>query len=368
MDINQEDFIYVTDVPVLDAIPEKDNVVPEEFNEQVLREFVANTNQRIADTGDYPPLYLNHTRKENYEGNEPLPAEEQPPLVGFAFAFRVGTIGDLNPRPAILATFMYLKTKYEQAREFTRRSPELWVEDRVIDAIALLKHRPERNLGVLYEKSINDDKYSHMEKDELIKACLEAVSALPQIMYINDVMKKQEEAAKMEAIKEQSGEEDNPMMDNEEEVDIKIDNKNKEEDAAYEKEPEKMKMQHDQQKRKYAKLEMEHKNLQDRLAAMETKSRLAERKAELLQLEQEGIQFDFAEEFDHVKDMETVHYEKHLGRMRKCYNKAPILSKPIRPAEPFTIDRERGDTSDAAQMVMNGRAKTIQEAFSMLRK
>ena len=88
--------------------------------------------------------------------------------------------------------------------------------------------------------------------------------------------------------------------------------------------PAKLRMQRDQERRKYAKLEQSYKALANKVGEWERKARISDRKSDLLSLESEGISFDMAEEVDLVQDMNPAKYEKHLAHMRKRYQRAPV--------------------------------------------
>ena len=113
------------------------------YKEGDLQKIVDVNNARIQDTGDAIPIVLGHT-KENAEETE------QPAIVGWAKKLRLMTIGKLNPRAAIVATFEIIKDCVETVKNYPRRSVELWENDMIIDPIALLgSTRPAKNLGLM---------------------------------------------------------------------------------------------------------------------------------------------------------------------------------------------------------------------------
>jgi hypothetical protein len=70
--------------------------------------------------------------------------------VGWADNLRLVTIGKVNPRMAISATFKVLRECLDLVKQYPRRSVELWTEDLIIDPIALLStSRPAKNLGLM---------------------------------------------------------------------------------------------------------------------------------------------------------------------------------------------------------------------------
>ena len=150
MSTGEEDgeFQRFDNVPVFDAHTGDDGVI---YDEQLLTQIADNMNRRIADTGDYVPLVIQHT------GDEDAPPEFDPPVVGFAGPFHVDTIGRENPRPAIYTSFWVFSHKVDVFRQYPRRSVEIWPEDapedRYFDPIALLgAETPKRDLGLIYAK------------------------------------------------------------------------------------------------------------------------------------------------------------------------------------------------------------------------
>lgn len=122
------------------------------YSKAVLESMCENMNKRIEDTGDYTAICAGHT---------PTPSErraglEQPDLVGFCGPFYVGTIGTVDPRPAIIAkNWAIFHDEVDRCRKLPRRSVEVWREenpkDRYIEPIALLgAETPRRDLGLAY--------------------------------------------------------------------------------------------------------------------------------------------------------------------------------------------------------------------------
>jgi len=114
------------------------------FGPKELEAIVERCNRRIEETGDYATITLGHT---------PRPGENkpQPEVVGFAGPFR---LGEYRGRPAILADFHIWRDQVEKLRKYPRRSPELWLEERVeemfLDPIALLgAETPRMDMGLL---------------------------------------------------------------------------------------------------------------------------------------------------------------------------------------------------------------------------
>lgn len=119
-------------VPVFD--------VHDDYTPDKLAVIAENCNRRERVTGDPCPITVGHVR----DGAEP-------PVVGFARNFAVGKFGP-SQKDGILAEFWYLKDHYEtghKAKDYFRRSVELWPDEQFFDPIALINRTPRRDLGVL---------------------------------------------------------------------------------------------------------------------------------------------------------------------------------------------------------------------------
>jgi hypothetical protein len=323
----EEDFVVDPHVAVFDAHDGNEEGYDINFDEKILKEICLNTNKRIIDTGDMSPIYAGHIEDD-------LPEDEQGELLGFATNFHMGTIGDVDPRPCIFADFKWLKTKYERAKEYPRRSIELWLDDMVVDCVAGLKRRPQRNLGLLFEKNNSKAKYRRIclfEKDTHMGEIHVPDTALPEPQAPNDWTKLvRDEVVKyvgeymkanfpVDMEKEEGEEEEESEVES---VNIEVEQGEEEEEG--EMEPAKLKAQRNQSRRNYAKLLTAHKALEDKVLKLEKAARLAERKADLLELEASGIAFDIGEELSYVEDLDVVKYQKYLGKIKKNFMKAPI--------------------------------------------
>jgi hypothetical protein len=136
-------YVLRPGVPVFDEHDDLDEhgQVLRRFDRPALEEIALRCNARERATGDLCPITLGHT----IDG---APEHQQPPIVGFARNFRVGAFGPAQ-RNGILADFYLRRDRYSQAMDFPRRSVELWVKERFIDPIALLRRTPQRDLGLL---------------------------------------------------------------------------------------------------------------------------------------------------------------------------------------------------------------------------
>jgi hypothetical protein len=323
----EDDFVVDPHVAIFDAHDGNEEGYDINFDANVLKTICANTNKRINDTGDMSPIYAGHIEDE-------LPESEQGELLGFATNFHMGTIGDVDPRPCIFADFKWLKTKYEKAKEYPRRSIELWLDDMVVDCVASLKRRPQRNLGLLFKKNNSKAKYRRILEKEHMGEIHTPDTALPEpqapndwtklvrdevVKYVGEYMK-----ANFPVDMEKEEEEEEENESEVESVNIEVEQGEDEEEEEGEMEPAKLKAQRNQSRRNYKKLLTAHKALEDKVLKLEKAARLAERKADLLELEASGIAFDIGEELSYVEDLDAVKYQKYLGKIKKNFMKAPI--------------------------------------------
>lgn len=125
--------------PCKDGRAAKDVVVT--FDRAKLERLAAANNARDA-AGQPCPLMLGHT----VDG---APETAQPPIVGYARAFKV-VWDDALKRHVIRATYYVRRDRAAEAAEYPRTSPEVWgvlTEGPLFDPISLLKRTPQRDLG-----------------------------------------------------------------------------------------------------------------------------------------------------------------------------------------------------------------------------
>ena len=308
----------------------------------------------------------------------------------------VGDFGNLNPRKAIFATLKFKKETWDLARQRPRRSVEIWMDDLVIDVLSLLgNERPARDLGLLFsKKSKQKAKYRYelketkMNLEEIVKKCLEAWMGTPEMAWVKDHMSKmkhdmEEEKSDydMEEAEEKEVEAESKMKKKKakeleektiEKVpggSVELEDEEWEEDKDEDMKSEKYKLQRDQERRKFAKLSSEKNALEQRIATLERSDRVNARKADLMQLEAEGVIFDMSEELELVGDMDHAKYGKHLCHMKKRYQRGPI-GVNIKAAIPSNgVARKEPDSEavhKAAYLVKDGKAKSIEEALTVL--
>lgn len=152
---DESQFVNLPNVPVF---AEHETVLGKDqrqikFGRDELSAICNRCNQRIRETGDYAAVTLGHTPSPDAAEK----GAQQPEVVGYAGPFRMGLLGEAGERQrfAILADFHIFKEDFQRVRKkFARRSPEVWVEDRVdqmfLDPIALLgAEAPRLDMGLM---------------------------------------------------------------------------------------------------------------------------------------------------------------------------------------------------------------------------
>jgi hypothetical protein len=359
---SEKEFITVKR-PIFD---EHDQLENEEWKTtpEVLSRIIDRFKERAADTGDYPVVTDGHTPDD--------PDKRQPDVLGFATDFSLGRIGKVKPRKAIIAEMKIYRDKAARLKTLPRCSVELWpdmVADPVvlhpdkhpIDTIALLgAERPARDLGLMYSKIANGKhRYSHtfpdldekdtMTPDEIKRLVIDCISEWETSRKAKEAEACQTDAQPMEYEEDKAGD----LEEMPEEKEVVPDGGEVEEDEAVE--PAKLRMQRDQLKRRYAKLEADHKKLAAEVEGMKKKARLSERKADLMQLEGEGFIFDMADEVEYIADLEPKRYSLHLKKIKKNYKQGPVNVAAVPAATPGETTAVRSPADVYAQVGMQTR-------------
>lgn len=122
----------------------------EKYDFEALRSICDNMNHRIADTGDFAPITDKHTPRKGSD-------ESKPRVLGFSGPFRLGMVGNKDPKWAIFAQEHWFRDKSHLAREMPRRSAEVYLgrpmEERILDPItALGADTPALDMGIHYSE------------------------------------------------------------------------------------------------------------------------------------------------------------------------------------------------------------------------
>ncbi len=132
------------------------NLVTEEFpwDRDRLAALAYQMNHRIRDTSSFSPITRGHTPDEEARAK----GAEQPPVIGYAGKYRLGKIGNVNPRWTIFADEYHDARHAGEFQTLTRRSPEVWVNaaQPFFDPIAALgaeTPRLEMGTAIPYSRS-----------------------------------------------------------------------------------------------------------------------------------------------------------------------------------------------------------------------
>lgn len=145
------EYVIYEDVPVW--CEHYSRLVDQHFGGDELAKVAERCNERITETGDYSPIVLRHTKEDG---------ANDPPVVGLAGPFKVGTIGKSKPKAAILARMRFFKSDIDQVKRYPRVSVEYWFKksdptNGYFDPISLLgAETPELDLGLRYSKRTED--------------------------------------------------------------------------------------------------------------------------------------------------------------------------------------------------------------------
>lgn len=390
-------YIVRDEIPILDehVLKDKEGRSIQKVTESDLRKIADNNNRRVKETGDYCPVVIGHTR-------DGAPEHEQPEIVGHAYNFRVGNLFKTG-RKAIFCTMRFFRDKYNKCKGYPRRSVEYWPERQEIDPISLLgATSPERDLGLMqYSKVGRVLKYSRLSPNEEKMNPNEPAKSNPEDEIVDKVLAKlmQSDAwKKLEAMAEEFGAQggepgaepgvqpdvgmapEGPVPDVEQgggEPDgdealfdgQPADGQEKPQQYAAgapsvpsggntytpsfgkKKEPVKMSRELQSQLEQQAR---EHEELRAQLHDMKLKFSRATREKDLIELENEGFQFDRKEELDDLQTLDDVAYAKRIALIRKRYARSPVGVTRMSRQDPLASARVSGTArskEEVAQIV-----------------
>lgn len=143
-----------------EAVPVFDN--QEGYPLPRLKQIAANSNSRFTRSGDLAVVTVGHTEGDD----EAKPEVLKHPVVGFGYNFRPGKLGSKD----VLLADLYMKRDHaELAKDFPRRSCELWYPDEnraFIDCVALLgKTAPARDLSLFFHRQGQPRRFEFKEGD-----------------------------------------------------------------------------------------------------------------------------------------------------------------------------------------------------------
>jgi hypothetical protein len=356
-------WVVRDNVPVFDAHEEigEDGQIIRAFGREELEEIADNSNRRYIETGDAVPITLGHTRPG-------APETDQPPIVGYAQQFHVGTFGPEN-KLGILATFYIRKEHLHTALEYPRRSVELWLRERIIDPIALLKRTPKRDLGLLTYAQQHNRLIYQMEGHYMAETMPSGIASEHDVERVGEHLPEHELAKHVEiharalhhpvhgpALAKHYAHHMHKHAEHYASVHHNmadgpgvgagqstfIPGKDmaghappthhmyqKEAAAPANAETERLQQtQRDIEVSKYQReteqLRQTNTELQKRLEALERQSRVAVYERDLGHLLSQGYQLDLAAEMAEVGDYTPEQFKKHAERIKRCYQRAPV--------------------------------------------
>ena len=318
-----------------DLVDDKGDVVMS-IDAKKLYQIAENNNRRVKETGDSTPIVIGHTKDGASE-------DTQPEIVGWAENFTVKNLFNTG-RKAIFVKAKFNASKINKVKNFPRRSVELWLRKNLVDPISLLgATTPERDLGVLKFSSDGEKKYvvdsPEEEGDEKPtkpppkkdkKPMGDTDSIVQEVMAAiqeTDVWKFMEQQMNAEESQVDEGQEELPLDEGNVPADPAAmgggDPQSYSPSAASGMNtfpPDKALMK---AKGEISKLQSRYKSVHQENTDLVRKLRRAERRADLIQLEAEGYNFDLEEELDDMEDLTEDKYQRALDKVRR-YQKAPV--------------------------------------------
>lgn len=156
-------------------------VIREKYDRDALKAMVHNMNHQIRDTGNYSAITEGHTPDESDKD------AKQPAVTGFCGPFKLGMVGNVNPRWAILQDEHWLPEHADKIQVLPNRSPEVYADrpipQRIFHPVAALGSIPPAlNMGMV--------RYRMSPQGERVKkysaAYGGAFSGMPQQMQYQD--------------------------------------------------------------------------------------------------------------------------------------------------------------------------------------
>lgn len=365
-----EEWFEIPGVAVLDE--HQNPSAKDEFrnvDRDLLATIAANSQRRIDDTGDECPVVVDF---ESRRGHTPRPNENRPmpQVAGYARNFRVvDRFGKVNPRSAIVCDMRFKKSDRERLQQFPRRSIEIWPQDKIIDPIALLgAETPKRDLGLMrfsrgeserliyqMDEPLNQEPDGDENKQAIIEACMQAFANSPMGQFIANLMQQQAPTPPAPA----------PVAPAPPPVPAAEPPKEPEE------EPKKMSrtradVERDDLKLRMSRLESELSEAKKEAEDAKRGFRRADRERVLTQLQAEGYKFSRAEELDDVQDMDDKAFEKHVGRIKQNYAKAPVSALPRSYGRSGSEIADGGDSRMTSEPVQFSR-EDLDKTYELMR-
>lgn len=336
-----------------------------------MKAIVRNSNHRIEDTGSFSPLADGH----NPSDFERSLGAKSPEVLGFGGPFRLGMIGQKEPRWAIFQTEYRLKSEAEKFRRMPRRSAEVWrandLSKVIIDPVAVLgAETPRLDMGLTFSRSasgeeclrysaaamaggmdtfapehVKPEQYAEQEtktmvSPEDIQAIVAALMETPQMRFVTEQMDARANTSEQEQANVDTppagepnkfGADDGPPAEQESEEDKmkKL--------AAGEKKPEdeeqrqQYSRERDEEVAKYRRLESEHNTLKSQVAMLARAKTEAERRARLHGLRQH-FAFDVDKQLQYSMELSDKGFDGHCEMIRENFSPIPLDQQLLVPA------------------------------------
>lgn len=127
---NRPVFVEHTKVRVKrDPVTGEEREITERYDRNALAAIVDRCNERILDTKDFSPITEGHTP----DSDDVARGARMPEVLGYAGPYRLGKIGNKNPRWAIFCDEFHHHEAVPRIDRLQRRSPEVWLEERMQD-------------------------------------------------------------------------------------------------------------------------------------------------------------------------------------------------------------------------------------------
>lgn len=288
-DLNSDEFVSFPDVAIFCANSETDIPVTDADIDTIVR-----VNNEYVSAGELPVIHVGH--------NTP---KDEKPILGYFSNF---TKGLRNGVATIFAKLSVFKSKADELKHYPKRSAEVrldpeWGERRwKMPSLALLgSHEPRLNLGLVHFAHEGSPRTSFFSiaggigdsvvSDELKEQILSVLAMTDVFAWAHAQMKEADAGGE-----EKPGSEETNDSARASEGDEAMDDADKE---------------------KFAVMETE-------LAALRAKLRRTERKEKLAALEQTGAMFSIDEELDDTDELSDALFDKHIKRIERTAQKAPI--------------------------------------------
>lgn len=375
---NGEFYVVTYPVAVLDehVMVNPETGEPVNVDEKLLHKIAAVNNARLQRTGDMTPITIGHTRDGADE-------DKQPKVIGFCHSYVVKPFFKTG-RKALFSKWLIYKDKVPLLREYPRRSIEIWLDDLVIDPIAVLgATAPDRDLGpvrlskegarVKLSRTVGDEPMALAPED--IQQILAEFQQLPVVKFMEQLMQQVEAEGGQEGQAESEGQAADMAQGGQPGDQMPPQDQPMEEEQTPAEEPVKKAAScgvmgsngspPGMAEEGRAKMSKSEQLLASRLKTVEDQNKVlvikfakSERTKDLLKLQAEGVDLDVAEELaiiapDSGEIMAETTYQNYLNRVKKRYQKAPVGIGMIQTADISQPQSVKAKVDKAVNLALN---------------